>query len=147
VTGYQYGGCSIAAVIPVSGSPFGLSPEPTHPCVCTREHGTISVISSLSNSVTSASASGGAGANFMLYDKFSNFLYVTNPAAGSSAYSTRRATRPATQRSGSRHSCSHRSTCAPPFTRPQSLMLGDGSAPMLLATRPIRTEQFVPKPQ
>ena len=43
--------------------------------------GKISVISSLSDTVTSASASAGAGANFMLYARTSNLLYVTNPAA------------------------------------------------------------------
>jgi len=75
---------SIAAVIPVSGSPVWVvaGADNIHIYVLAN-NGTISVISSLTNSVTSASASAGAGANFMFYDKFSNFLYVTNPAAGS----------------------------------------------------------------
>jgi YVTN family beta-propeller protein len=73
---------SIAAVIPVSGSPvWAVAGADNIHVYVLASNGTISVISSLSNSVTSASASAGAGANFMLYDKFSNFLYVTNPAA------------------------------------------------------------------
>jgi DNA-binding beta-propeller fold protein YncE len=45
--------------------------------------GTISVISSLSDTVTTHSASAGAGANFMQYDRHANFLYVTNPGSSS----------------------------------------------------------------
>lgn len=73
---------SIAAVIPVSGSPVWAvaGGDNIHVYVLTS-NGTISVISSLSDTVISASASAGAGANFMLYDKGANFLYVTNPAA------------------------------------------------------------------
>jgi len=75
---------SIAAVIPVSGSPvWAVAGADNIHVYVLASNGTISVISSLSNSVTSSSASAGAGANFMLYDKFSNFLYVTNPTAGS----------------------------------------------------------------
>jgi YVTN family beta-propeller protein len=75
---------SIAAVIPVSGSPvWAVAGADNIHIYVLASNGTISVISSLSNSVISSSASAGAGANFMLYDKFSNFLYVTNPAAGS----------------------------------------------------------------
>jgi YVTN family beta-propeller protein len=75
---------SIAAVIPVSGSPvWAVAGADNIHIYVLASNGTISVISSLSNSVTSASASAGAGANFMLYDKFSNFLYVTNPTGDS----------------------------------------------------------------
>lgn len=75
---------SIAAVVPISGSPVWAvaGGDNIHVYVLTS-NGTISVISSLSDTVTSASASTGAGANFMLYDKGSNFLYVTNPVASS----------------------------------------------------------------
>jgi YVTN family beta-propeller protein len=73
---------SIAAVIPVSGSPvWAVAGSDNIHVYVLASNGTISVISSLSNTVTSALASAGAGANFMLYDKFSNFLYVTNPVA------------------------------------------------------------------
>ena len=75
---------SIAAVIPIAGSPVWAvtGGDNIHVYVLTS-NGTISVISSLSDAVTSASASAGAGANFMLYDKGSNSLYVTNPVADS----------------------------------------------------------------
>jgi YVTN family beta-propeller protein len=75
---------SIAAVIPIAGSPVWAvaGGDNIHVYVLTS-NGTISVISSLSDTVTSASTSAGAGANFMLYDKGSNSLYVTNPVADS----------------------------------------------------------------
>ena len=75
---------SIAAVIPVAGSPVWAvaGADNIHVYVLTS-NGTVSVISSLSDTVISASASAGAGANFMLYNKGSNFLYVTNPVADS----------------------------------------------------------------
>lgn len=76
---------SIAAVIPITtGSPIWIvaSGDNIHLYVLDTS-GTISVISALSDTVTTHSASAGAGANFMLFDKISNLLYVTNPAASS----------------------------------------------------------------
>lgn len=76
---------SIAALVPITtGSPIWIlaSADNVHVYVLDSS-GTISVISSLSDTVTTRSASAGAGANFMLYDKNSNLLYVTNPAASS----------------------------------------------------------------
>lgn len=76
---------SIAAIIPIStGSPIWAvaSSDNVHVYVLDTS-GTISVISSISDTVTTHSASAGAGANFMLYDGNSNQLYVTNPVAAS----------------------------------------------------------------
>lgn len=76
---------SIAAVIPIStGSPIwaAASVDNVHVYVLDTS-GTVSVISALSDTVTTHSASAAAGANFMLYDRNSNQLYVTNPAAAS----------------------------------------------------------------
>lgn len=76
---------SIAAVIPIStGSPIWIvaSADNVHVYVLDTS-GTISVISALSDTITTHSASAGAGANFMFYDKNSNLLYATNPAASS----------------------------------------------------------------
>jgi YVTN family beta-propeller protein len=76
---------SIANVINITtGSPIWAvaSADNIHVYVLDSS-GTISVISSLSDAITTHSASAGAGANFMLYDKNANLLYVTNPAASS----------------------------------------------------------------
>ena len=76
---------SIAAVIPITtGSPIWIvaSADNIHLYVLDTS-GTISVISALSDTVTTHSASAGTGANFMHYEAVSNLLYVTNPAASS----------------------------------------------------------------
>lgn len=76
---------SIAAIIPITtGSPVWAvaSSDNIHVYVLDTS-GTISVISSLSDTITTHTASAGAGANFMLYDSNANLLYVTNPAASS----------------------------------------------------------------
>lgn len=75
---------SIANVIGLTGSPVWAtaSTDNVHIYVL-QSNGAISVISALSDTETSHSASAGAGANFMFYDKNANSLYVTNPAASS----------------------------------------------------------------
>lgn len=76
---------SIAAVIPITtGSPIWIvaSADNIHVYVLDSS-GTVSVISALSDTVTTHSASAGAGANFMHYEAVSNLLYVTNPTASS----------------------------------------------------------------
>jgi YVTN family beta-propeller protein len=47
------------------------------------QNGTIYAIDTASDSVIASSASAGAGANFMFYDKILNRLYVTNPSSDS----------------------------------------------------------------
>jgi len=53
--------------------------------VVTQGDGLLHTIDTSSNTVTSSQFVGGPGANFVLYDKSRNRLYVTNPGNGSSA--------------------------------------------------------------
>jgi DNA-binding beta-propeller fold protein YncE len=73
--------------IPVGNTPAwaALRPDNQRLYVITQGDGQLYTINTATNSVISGSpqAVGGAGANFVLYDKSRNRLYVTNPTTGS----------------------------------------------------------------
>jgi DNA-binding beta-propeller fold protein YncE len=72
--------------IPVGNTPAwaALRPDSQRLYVITQGDGQLYTINTATNSVIPGSpqAVGGAGANFVLYDKSRNRLYVTNPSAG-----------------------------------------------------------------
>lgn len=75
---------TVLNVIPVGTSPVWASSrsDGARVYVLDSSTGRIYVIDTLSDTVISSSASAGAGANFMFYDKVFNRLYVTNPSLG-----------------------------------------------------------------
>jgi DNA-binding beta-propeller fold protein YncE len=78
---------STLATIPVGNTPAWATvrPDSRRVYVLTQGDGQLYTISTETNAVISGSPQsvGGAGANFVLYDKILNRLYVTNPTAGS----------------------------------------------------------------
>ncbi len=78
---------STLTTIPVGNTPAwaALRPDGQRLYVVTQGDGQLYTINTATNSVIPGSpqAVGGAGANFVLYDKSRNRLYVTNPSAGS----------------------------------------------------------------
>ena len=74
---------STIATIPIGVNPSWIAARPDGQLVyvVTQGDGQLSTISTLSNTVTSAQ-SVGVGANYVLYDKSMNRLYVTSPASG-----------------------------------------------------------------
>jgi YVTN family beta-propeller protein len=77
---------STRATIPVGNTPAwaAVRPDSRRIYVVTQGDGQLYTIATDTNAVVSGSpqAVGGAGANFVLYDKSLNRLYVTNPTAG-----------------------------------------------------------------
>jgi hypothetical protein len=78
---------STLATIPVANSPVWATArvDAQRVYVVTQGDGLLHTIDTSSNTVTSSQFVGGPGANFVLYDKSHNRLYVTNPGNGSSA--------------------------------------------------------------
>jgi DNA-binding beta-propeller fold protein YncE len=75
---------TVLATIPVGITPTWavVRPDSQRIYVVTQGDGQLYTISTVSNSVLSNESVGGPGANFVLYDRSLNRLYVTNPVAG-----------------------------------------------------------------
>ena len=75
---------STLAVIPVGSAPVWATTrvDGQRLYVITQGDGNLYTIDTTTNSVISTQSVGSAGANFLLYDKSRNRLYVTNPTAG-----------------------------------------------------------------
>jgi DNA-binding beta-propeller fold protein YncE len=75
---------STLATIPVGNTPVWAvaRPDSLRIYVVTQGDGQLYTIRTDTNAVVSNQSVGGAGANFVLYDKSRNRLYVTNPGAG-----------------------------------------------------------------
>jgi DNA-binding beta-propeller fold protein YncE len=75
---------STIATIPIGVNPSWIAtrPDGQFVYVVTQGDGQLYTISTLSNTVMSAPQSVGVGANYILYDKSMNRLYVTSPASG-----------------------------------------------------------------
>jgi len=75
---------STVAVVPVGKTPvWAVSrPDSQRIYVVTQGDGQLYTIRTDTNAVVSSQPVGGPGANFVLYDKSRNRLYVTNPSAG-----------------------------------------------------------------
>jgi len=76
---------STLATIPVGNTPAWAvaRPDGLRIYVITQGDGLLYTIRTDTNAVVSSQSVGGAGANFVLYDKSRNRLYVTNPSAAS----------------------------------------------------------------
>jgi YVTN family beta-propeller protein len=76
---------STVATIPVGNTPVWAvaRPDGLRVYVVTQGDGQLYTIRTDTNAVVSNQSVGGAGANFVLYDKSRNRLYVTNPGAAS----------------------------------------------------------------
>ena len=70
--------------IPVGNTPIWetVRPDSQRLYVVTQGDGRLYTINTATNTVLSAQAVGGPGANFVLYDKIHNRLFVTNPNSG-----------------------------------------------------------------
>lgn len=77
---------STIATISVGNTPVWAvaRPDGKRVYVLSQGDGQLSTISTDTDTVISSQSVGGAGANFMLYDKTKNRLYVTNPGTGAS---------------------------------------------------------------
>ncbi len=75
---------STIATIPIGVNPSWIAtrPDGQFVYVVTQGDGQLYTISTVSNTVMSAPQSVGVGANYILYDKSMNRLYVTSPASG-----------------------------------------------------------------
>jgi YVTN family beta-propeller protein len=83
VTGLSTTDMSTLATIPVGNTPAWAvaRPDGQRIYVITQGDGQLYTIRTDTNAVVSNQSVGGAGANFVLYDKSRNRLYVTNPGA------------------------------------------------------------------
>jgi YVTN family beta-propeller protein len=120
---------TVLKVVTVGSSPvWALSRSDSARIYVLDTSGTIDVIDTLSDTVISSSASAGAGANFMFYDKVFNRLYVTNPALGQVAIFNV-ATDPPTPVGASpvAISAAPSSPCSPPPLPAAVSVLADGS--------------------
>jgi DNA-binding beta-propeller fold protein YncE len=75
---------STIATIPIGVNPSWIAtrPDGQFVYVVTEGDGQLYTISTVSNAVMSAAQSVGVGANYILYDRSMNRLYVTSPASG-----------------------------------------------------------------
>jgi len=78
---------STTATIPIGANPSWIAtrPDGQRVYVLTAGDGLLHTINTVSNTLVSTPQSVGVGANYVLYDKSLNRLYVTSPAASASA--------------------------------------------------------------